>query len=87
MNTTLLKASVARSVKSKSAESELKVKLETKVEAKAGMFKTPHVGIGVLCDGIDVALPAGDKLATAASTADAKCQVDVRFKVWKWTLG
>lgn len=79
-NTTLLSASVARSVKSKSGS--LKVKLETKVEAKMGMFKTPHVGIGVLCDGIE----AGEKPATA-STADAKCEVDVRFKVWKWTLG
>ncbi|KEH18354.1 putative Late embryogenesis abundant protein, LEA-14 [Medicago truncatula] len=78
-NTTMLKALVERkSVKRKSLE--LKMKMETKVEAKMWVFKTPHVGINVLCDGIDV---AGEKV----TTADEKCAVDVRFKVWKWTLG
>ncbi|CAL5195630.1 unnamed protein product [Lathyrus oleraceus] len=78
-NTTMLKALVERrSVKKKSLE--LKMKMETKVEAKMWVFKTPRVGISVLCDGIDV---AGEK----AATADEKCAVDVRFKVWKWTLG
>lgn len=56
------------------------MKMETKVEAKMWVFKTPRVGINVLCDGIDV---AGEKV----TTADEKCAVDVRFKVWKWTLG
>ncbi|KAJ1420308.1 Late embryogenesis abundant protein [Sesbania bispinosa] len=99
-NTTLLEALVSKSgevvegdagtmlkesLKSKSGLA-LKVKMETKVEAKMSVFKTPRVGIRVLCDGIDVALPAGEKPATA-STTDAKCEVDVRFKVWKWTLG
>ena len=76
----MLKALVERkSVKRKSLD--LKMKMETKVEAKMWVFKTPRVGINVLCDGIDV---AGEKVTTPA---DEKCAVDVRFKVWKWTLG
>lgn len=96
-NTTVLKIPVARSgevaaddavkgsLKSKSALA-LKVKMETKVEAKMGMFRTPRVGIRVLCDGIQVTLPAGEKPATA-SAVNSACAVDVRFKFWKWTLG
>jgi hypothetical protein len=75
----MLKALVERkSVKRKSLE--LKMKMETKVEAKMWVFKTPRVGISVLCDDIDV---AGEKVTAAGE----KCAVDVRFKVWKWTLG
>ncbi|XP_061370350.1 NDR1/HIN1-like protein 2 [Gastrolobium bilobum] len=99
-NTTVLKASVENSMqapendaltqlkaslKSKN-ELTLKVNLETKVEAKMGPLKTPPVGIRVLCDGIAVTLPAGKKPATA-STTNSECQVDMRFKVWKWTVG
>ncbi|XP_027342387.1 NDR1/HIN1-like protein 13 [Abrus precatorius] len=98
-NTTLLKASILSSgqalasddasrlkssMKSKSGLA-LNVNLETKVKAKMGSFKTPKVGIRVSCDGIKVTLPAGKKPATA-STSNAKCQVDVRFKIWKWTV-
>lgn len=63
----------------------LKVNLETKVKATMGKLKTPKVGIRVSCDGIRVSLPAGKKPATA-STSNAKCHVDVRFKIWKWTV-
>jgi hypothetical protein len=50
------------------------------VEAKMWVFKTPRVGISVLCDNIDV---TGEKVTAAGE----KCEVDVTFKVWKWTLG
>ncbi|TKY48263.1 YLS9 protein [Spatholobus suberectus] len=98
-NTTLLKASILStghalqsdqasrlkaSMKGKNGF-PLKVNLETKVKAKMGSLKTPKVGIRVSCDGIRVTLPAGKKPATA-STSDAKCEVDVRFKIWKWTV-
>ncbi|XP_014500081.1 NDR1/HIN1-like protein 13 [Vigna radiata var. radiata] len=63
----------------------LKVNLETKVKAKMGKLKTPKVRIRVSCDGIRVNLPSGKKPATA-STSNAKCNVDVRFKIWKWTV-
>lgn len=64
----------------------LKVNLDTKVKAKMGSLKTPEVGIRVVCDGIRVVPPTGKKPATA-STSNAKCKVDVRFKIWKWTIG
>ncbi|ESW07544.1 hypothetical protein PHAVU_010G138800 [Phaseolus vulgaris] len=73
-----------RSAKSKS-EVALKVKLETKVEAQMSVLQTPGVGITVLCDDIAVTLPDGEKPASA-SVENTACEVDVRFKVWKWTV-
>jgi hypothetical protein len=98
-NTTLLKASILSNGESLETDSAsqlkknmksknglpLKVKLDTKVKAKMGKLKTPNVGIRVSCDGIRVHLPVGKKPATA-STSNVKCNVDVRFKIWKWTV-
>ncbi|XP_054784520.1 NDR1/HIN1-like protein 10 [Prosopis cineraria] len=99
-NTTVLKATVSSSKQTVDDEGAgklkarmrsksglpLEVNLKTKVTAKMGSLKTPKVGIRVSCDGIRVSLPSGKKPATA-STSNAKCKVDVRFKIWKWTLG
>ncbi|GMI93711.1 hypothetical protein like AT1G17620 [Hibiscus trionum] len=63
----------------------LKIKLETKVKAKMGALKTPKVGIRVVCEGIKATAPKG-KSATTASTSNAKCKVDLRLKIWKWTF-
>ncbi|KAK8664383.1 hypothetical protein V6N13_084176 [Hibiscus sabdariffa] len=63
----------------------LKIKLETKVKAKMGALKTPKVGIRVVCGGIKATAPKG-KSATIASTSNAKCKVDLRLKIWKWTF-
>lgn len=99
-NTTLLRASILSSglalesdaanrlkgsMKSKNGL-PLKVELETKVKAAMGALKTPKVRIKVSCDGISVTPPAGKKPATAA-TSNVECDVDVRFKIWKWTIG
>lgn len=98
-NTTMLKASIMSSGEELESDAAkqlkasmksrnglpLRVKLDTKVKAKVGSLKTPKVGIRVSCDGIRVNLPAGKKPATA-STSNAKCEVDVRFKIWKWTV-
>lgn len=78
-------AELKRSTKGKS-EVALKVKLETKVEAQMGVLQTPAVGITVVCDGIAVSLSDGEKPASA-SVENTACEVDVRFKVWKWTVG
>lgn len=98
-NTTLLKAAITSSgaplesasvstlkteMKSKNGL-PLKIQLDTKMKAKMGGFKTPNIGIRVSCDGITATLPTG-KTAATASTADAKCTVDVRVKIWKWTF-
>ncbi|KAL8230286.1 hypothetical protein R6Q57_000064 [Mikania cordata] len=63
----------------------LKIQLDTKVKAKIGSLKTKKLPIRVICDGIKVTAPAG-KTATSATTSDAKCKVDLRIKIWKWTI-
>lgn len=63
----------------------LKIQLDTKVKAKIGSFKTKKIPIRVTCDGIKAAAPVG-KTATTATTSDAKCKVDLRIKIWKWTV-
>lgn len=98
-NTTLLKAAITSSGRALDSASvsglktdmksknglPLKIKLDTKVKAKMGGFKTPKIGIRVSCEGISATLPTG-KTAATASTAGAKCKVDVRVKIWKWTF-
>ncbi|KAI3521407.1 hypothetical protein L1887_10871 [Cichorium endivia] len=63
----------------------LKIQLDTKVKAMIGSFKTKKVPIRVTCEGIKAAAPTG-KTATTATTSDAKCKVDLRIKIWKWTI-
>lgn len=63
----------------------LKMQLDTKVKVKIGGMKTKKVGIRVTCSGLKASVPAG-KSPTVASTADAKCKVDLRIKIWKWTV-
>ncbi|KAG2722704.1 hypothetical protein I3760_02G139100 [Carya illinoinensis] len=98
-NTTLLKATITssgRELDSASAATlkrgmksnkglPLKIKLDTKVKAKMGGIKTPKIGIRVSCDGIKATVPSG-KTAVTASTSNAKCKVDIRIKIWKWTF-
>ncbi|KAK6911885.1 Late embryogenesis abundant protein, LEA_2 subgroup [Dillenia turbinata] len=63
----------------------LKIQLETKVKVKMGAVKTKRVGIRVTCDGIHGSAPTGKSPATA-SKDNAKCSVDLRVKIWKWTF-
>ncbi|KAJ4844999.1 hypothetical protein Tsubulata_038578 [Turnera subulata] len=63
----------------------LKLKLDTKVKAKLGALKSPKVMIRVTCDGIRAMVPSGKK-ATTGSVSNAKCKVDLRVKIWKWTF-
>ncbi|KAJ0006848.1 NDR1/HIN1-like protein 6 [Pistacia vera] len=98
-NTTLLKTSIkgnsqalddasASKIKSEMKSKSglpLKIKLETKMKVKMGAIKSPKVRIRVSCDGIRATVPTG-KTATTASTSNAKCKVDWRIKIWKWTF-
>ncbi|KAF8011583.1 hypothetical protein BT93_J2005 [Corymbia citriodora subsp. variegata] len=99
-NTTVLKTTIASNgqqvdstaasavksgLKSKSGLA-LKIRLDTKVKVKIGGLKTPRVGIRVTCGGIRATAPAAGKSAATASTADAKCKVDTRIRIWSWTL-
>lgn len=63
----------------------LKIQLDTKVKVKIGGMKTKKVGVRVKCDGIKATVPTG-KTATAATTSKVKCKVDLRFKIWRWTI-
>ncbi|WCJ39526.1 Late embryogenesis abundant (LEA) hydroxyproline-rich glycoprotein family [Euphorbia peplus] len=98
-NTTLLKAAIRSGntamddVSASQLKSDLKskgglnlkIRLETKVKVKLDSLKSPKVGIRVICDGIKANVPSG-KTATTASVANAKCKVDLRIKIWKWTF-
>uniref|UniRef100_A0A6M2F0K1 Uncharacterized protein n=1 Tax=Populus davidiana TaxID=266767 RepID=A0A6M2F0K1_9ROSI len=63
----------------------LKIELETKVKVKMGGLKPPKARIRVSCQGIKATVPSG-KQATKASVSNAKCKVDLRTKIWKWTF-
>jgi hypothetical protein len=63
----------------------LKLELETKVKVKMGGLKTPKARIRVTCQGIKATAPSGKK-STTASVSNAKCKVDLRIKIWKWTF-
>lgn len=63
----------------------VKITLDTKVKIKAGGLKTKRVGIRVTCDNIRVAPPA-KKSPSKATIPNDKCNVDLRFKIWKWNF-
>ncbi|XP_076925380.1 NDR1/HIN1-like protein 13 [Bidens hawaiensis] len=63
----------------------LTIQLDTKVKVKIGSLKTKKVPIRVVCDGIRVTAPSGNA-STTASTSGVKCKVDLRIKIWKWTI-
>ncbi|OWM76688.1 hypothetical protein CDL15_Pgr009253 [Punica granatum] len=69
----------------KSKNLDMEIKIDTKVRAKMGGMKTPRVGIRVTCRGIKASVPTG-KSSSRASTANAKCKVDMRIKIWKWVF-
>uniref|UniRef100_A0A5B6YU66 Late embryogenesis abundant protein LEA-2 subgroup domain-containing protein n=1 Tax=Davidia involucrata TaxID=16924 RepID=A0A5B6YU66_DAVIN len=63
----------------------LKILVDTKVRVKMEGLKSKKVGIRITCDGIHGQAPKG-KSPSIASTSDAKCKVDLRIKIWKWTF-
>ncbi|CAH8381152.1 unnamed protein product [Eruca vesicaria subsp. sativa] len=63
----------------------VKIVLDTKVKVKMGSVKSPKSGIRVTCEGVKVVAPSGKK-ATTAVTSVAKCKVDLRIKIWKFTF-
>lgn len=63
----------------------LKIEIDTDVVVKMGKFKTKKVGIRVICEDIKGILPKG-KSVSSSSTTNAKCMVDIRIKVWKFTF-
>ncbi|XP_076884940.1 NDR1/HIN1-like protein 13 [Bidens hawaiensis] len=63
---------------------DLKTQMDTKVKVKIGSLKTKKLTIRVTCDGIKV--PVGKTAAATVASGGGKCKVDVRIKIWKWTV-
>ncbi|GLT75926.1 hypothetical protein SLA2020_476160 [Shorea laevis] len=63
----------------------LKLELDTRVKVKLDGLKSKKVGIRVTCEGIKADPPTG-KSPALANTSGAKCKVDLRIKIWKWTF-
>ncbi|XP_068334777.1 NDR1/HIN1-like protein 13 [Pyrus communis] len=99
-NTTLLKAKISSSGKDLDSSEvstlkadmkskkglPLRVRLDTRVRVKVFGLKTPKMGIRVKCDGIRVTSLPTAKAPATASTSNAKCKVNLRVKIWKWTV-
>lgn len=64
------------------------VEVDTKVQVQIGKIKSKRVGIRVNCDGIRGFQPknATAKTPTPGTTTGAKCKVDLRIKIWKFTF-
>ncbi|PON56366.1 Late embryogenesis abundant protein [Parasponia andersonii] len=63
----------------------LKIQMDTRVKVKMESLRSKRVGIRVTCQGIKAVAPKG-KSPSVASVSDAKCKVDLRIKIWKWTF-
>ena len=77
-----------RSDLSKKSGFPVSVELNTMVEVQIGKIKTKKIGIRVTCEGIKGFQPknASSKTPTPGTTSDAKCKVDLRIKIWKFTF-
>ncbi|XP_076938017.1 NDR1/HIN1-like protein 10 [Bidens hawaiensis] len=66
--------------------------LDTEARVKVETIKTKKIGIRIKCEGIHSLIPKGGHrnsssvAAVAANVDDAKCKLDLRIKIWKWTF-
>ncbi|KAL7121916.1 hypothetical protein ACP275_01G013700 [Erythranthe tilingii] len=90
LNSQLLDADSVNSLKSdlkKRNGLPLEIVLDTMVGVKMEKMKMKKIGIRVKCDGIHGAVPKGKIVTPAAAvTSKAKCKVDLRIKILKWTF-
>ena len=63
----------------------MKVQMDTEVKVKMGGLNSKKVGIRVTCQTIKGVAPKS-KTPSVASVVDAKCKVDLRIKIWKFTF-
>ncbi|PWA49992.1 Late embryogenesis abundant protein, LEA-14 [Artemisia annua] len=91
-NAQLLEMSTVNLVRSdlkKKSGLKLKVLLDTEARVKVESFRSKKVGIRIQCEGVHSAIPKvvnGTATAVAATVTDAKCNVDLRIKIWKWSF-
>ncbi|PWA65148.1 Late embryogenesis abundant protein, LEA-14 [Artemisia annua] len=66
---------------------KLKIVLDSEVRVKVESVKSKKVGIRVNCEGIHSLVPKGKNGTwVAANVSAAKCKIDLRVKIWKWTF-
>ncbi|KAL0327492.1 UNVERIFIED_CONTAM: hypothetical protein Sangu_1827200 [Sesamum angustifolium] len=65
----------------------LSIVMDTTVRVKMEKTKMKKIGIRVKCDGIRGVVPKGKRVIPAvANISNAKCEVDLRTKILKWTF-
>ncbi|KVH95082.1 NDR1/HIN1-like protein 13 [Cynara cardunculus var. scolymus] len=70
----------------------LKILLDTEAQVKIESIKTKKVGIRIKCEGIHSLIPKGgggksrNSSSVSAIVSAAKCKLDLRVKIWKWTF-
>lgn len=70
----------------KSGGIPLEIELNTKVKVKVGGLKMKKVPIRVICKGVEVTVAKGKNSPSTMNSRDAKCKVNLRIKIWKWTF-
>lgn len=63
----------------------MKILMDTILEVKMEKLKMKNIGIRVICDRIHGHMPKG-KNSAVANTSKAKCKVDLRIKILKWSF-
>ncbi|CAI9759615.1 unnamed protein product [Fraxinus pennsylvanica] len=63
----------------------MKILMDTILEVKMEKLKVKNIGIRVICDRIHGSVPKG-KNPAVANTSNAKCKVDLRIKILKWSF-
>lgn len=91
-NAQLLELSTVELIRSdlkKKSGLKMKVLLDTEARVKVESFRSKKVGIRIQCEGVHSAIPKvvnGTATAVAATVTNAKCNVDLRIKIWKWSF-
>lgn len=70
----------------------LKILLDTEAQVKIESIKSKKIGIRIKCEGIHSQIPKGgggksrNSSSVSATVSAAKCKLDLRVKIWKWTF-
>ncbi|KAK4412616.1 hypothetical protein Salat_2908700 [Sesamum alatum] len=90
LNSQVLDADSVKSLKSDLKRKNglpMEIVMDTMVGVKMEKLKMKKIGIRVKCDGIHGLVPKGKTVIPAvANTSNAKCKVDLRIKIFKWTF-
>ncbi|KAI3692583.1 hypothetical protein L6452_32401 [Arctium lappa] len=95
-NSLLLETTTVNQIRSdlkKKSGLPLKIFLDTEARVRIESIRSKKVGIRIECQGIHSLIPkaGGGKsrnssTSVTATVSDAKCKVDLRIKIWKWTF-